>query len=95
MPHDGASSQVPPKPKALPFAGLPLALRSCASLAQWVAWDYYWKSDREKWDKPPINPHTGHFANHSSPATWGSYDEAARLAQQQSWQASACPQWPG
>src|SRR5215470_8668287 len=29
-----------------------------------------------KWDKPPINPHTGEYAKVNNPDSWGTFDQA-------------------
>lgn len=70
----------PPKPVAPPFVGLPnlAALRELQDQPQWLAWDYAWKEDKQKWDKPPIDAKTGYSGSSTDPATWGSY---ARVAQ--------------
>src|SRR3954453_6965555 len=72
----------PQKPSIPPFTGLPPlpAIEALQQHRQWVAWDYVWKDDKAKWDKPPLNPRTGGFASSSSSETWGSYEEAARRA---------------
>lgn len=69
----------PPKPQALPFIGLPEipAMAELQAHDAWVAWDYVWKEDKEKWDKPPFNPHTGRLASTADPSTWGTYKQAA------------------
>jgi hypothetical protein len=74
----------PPKPRYQPFVGLPRipAMAELWSHKQWVAWDYVWKSERQKYDKPPINALTGRLASHSDPTTWCSYEEARQYAQE-------------
>jgi hypothetical protein len=69
----------PPKPSTSPFQGLPHipAMSTLQQRDQWVSWDYTWNESRQKWDKPPINPHTGGGASHSNPQTWSSYADAA------------------
>lgn len=73
----------PPKPKTFPFNGLPdlPAIRELQESSQWVAWDFVWKEDKQKWDKPPVNPRTGEFGSSTDPSTWTSYDRAARHVQ--------------
>jgi hypothetical protein len=51
------------------------------AFSQWVAWDYVWKENKQKYDKPPINPLTGGFASHSDPSTWCEYEYALKRAQ--------------
>jgi hypothetical protein len=65
----------PPRPSALPvIAGnIPAELRRPQ---QWVCWRYTWKEDRQKWDKPPSNPHSLTAAKPNDPQTWGTFDEA-------------------
>jgi hypothetical protein len=50
------------------------AIAELGQFDQWVAWKYYQRPG--KVDKPPINPHTGKFADHSNPSDWGSYAQA-------------------
>src|SRR5438093_7974862 len=45
--------------------GIPDELKA---LPQWVTWRLTWK--RDKWDKPPVNPHNGNNASSTDPATW-------------------------
>ena len=70
----------PPKPWVPPFAGLPdlAALRELQSQPQWVAWDYVWREDKQKWDKPPVDAKTGLAGKSNDPSTWAPYDRAAR-----------------
>ncbi|WP_419952518.1 hypothetical protein [Methylobacterium sp.] len=73
----------PPKPFTPPFAGLPdiPAIRVLQEQSCWVSWDYTWKEDKQKWDKPPINPNNGFSGKANDPRTWGSYDLAVRRTQ--------------
>lgn len=66
------------KPAYPPFMGLPRipAMATLWTFDQWVAWDYIWREDKQKYDKPPVNAKTGRLASHSDPATWSSYSEA-------------------
>ena len=77
-----AHADIPPRPTCPPFHGLPNlpAINTLRTRRQWVAWEYFWKADLGKWDKPPINPATGRWASHSKPETWGSYSDAEHLA---------------
>jgi hypothetical protein len=43
---------------------------------RFVAWKYILKPKATKWDKLPINPHTGKAASVSGPETWGTFAEA-------------------
>src|SRR5262245_14831063 len=56
------------------------ALDELKSLRQWVAWKYENRGGKKP-TKTPINPHTGTYASTANPATWGSYEQAARRAQ--------------
>ena len=63
------------------FAGLPdiPALNELKARRQWVAWKYTEREDGKP-TKPPVNPHNGYGASHSDPATWGTYEQAAKYA---------------
>lgn len=76
------ASSRPPKPDYTPFAGLPdtPAIRELRGLPCWVTWDYTWKPDREKWDKPPLNPKNGLLGSTTDPQTWAPYETAAARA---------------
>lgn len=69
----------PPRPAYPPFVGLPdlPAIRELRERHQWVAWNYVWKSERGKWDKPPVNARTGGMGSSTDPATWSPYEQAA------------------
>lgn len=64
-----------------PFVGLPdiPALNELKARRQWVAWRYTEREDGKP-TKPPVNPHNGYGASHSDPATWGTYEQAAKYA---------------
>lgn len=67
-------------PNNKPFVGLPIDMPAMAYLVgrrQWVAWRYKLEGFGKS-TKPPVNPHNGYGASHSSPATWGTYEEALR-----------------
>jgi hypothetical protein len=66
--------------EAEPFSGLPdiPALNELELRRQWVAWGYVERDG--KMTKPPVNPRNGSGASHSDPATWGTYEEAAKCA---------------
>lgn len=73
---------IPARPRYPAFTDLPAlpVFEELRAKRQWVAWDYVWKPQKQKWDKPPLNPRTGGFASSTDPRTWGNYDEAAALA---------------
>ena len=64
------------------FSGLPdiPALNELRTRRQWVAWRYLERDGNIT--KPPVNPHNGFGASHSDPATWGTYEEAAKWARE-------------
>lgn len=76
-----ATTTRPPKPTTQPFTGLPNypAMRTLQEIPAWVAWDYFWKEDRQKWDKPPINAKTGKLGSSTDPTTWADYQRAAAI----------------
>ncbi len=45
---------------------------------QFVGWRYAPNPDGAKPKKPPINPHTGKYADDTDPETWGTFTEAER-----------------
>ncbi|WP_050049799.1 phage/plasmid primase, P4 family [Halostagnicola sp. A56] len=65
----------PARPEPLPFVreSIPDTL---AERGQWVAWRYYFDTDRNKWTKMPIDVTTGRFAKSTDPETWTSFDDA-------------------
>src|SRR3712207_2628473 len=75
------ASNLPPKPQAIPCALLNIpATETLRARPQWVAWDYVWKPEKAKWDKPPVNPRTGRLAKSSDPLTWADFETAMRYA---------------
>jgi hypothetical protein len=66
----------PPKP-SYHFTGdaLPPALEYLADEPRFVAWKYFYKGG-DKWQKLPINPHTGKAGSVSDLETWGTFAEA-------------------
>jgi hypothetical protein len=54
----------------------PPALARLRDKPRWVAWDYVWKAKAGKWDKPPVDPHTGGVARVNDAKTWGTFAEA-------------------
>ena len=76
-----AQPSIPPKPAFSVFAGLPdhPAIIQLREVPQWVAWNYVWKPEKQKWDKPPLCP-AGGFSSSTDPARWGTYQEAVARA---------------
>jgi primase-polymerase (primpol)-like protein len=62
------------------FSGLPYipALDELKEIPQWVAWRYEQRNGKPT--KPPIDPHTGRYANCSNSRTWGTYEDAEKRA---------------
>ena len=56
------------------------SLWELAERRQFVGWRYAPNPDGGKPKKPPINPHTGKYANDTAPETWGTFTEAERAA---------------
>ncbi len=56
------------------------SLWELAERRQFVGWKYAPNPDGGKPKKPPINPHTGKYANDTAPETWGTFAEAERAA---------------
>jgi primase-polymerase (primpol)-like protein len=54
------------------FGNIPAELKA---YPQWVTWKFVYTIGTKP-KKVPLNPSTGSFANHSDPATWGSFDQA-------------------
>ena len=65
---------VVPRPTALPVLpdGIPAAL---IMLDRWVIWQYTWKQEKGKWDKPPRTL-AGGYASATRPTDWCSYEQA-------------------
>ncbi len=49
-------------------------------LKVWVVWKWVWKADKNKWDKPPIDPKTGIEVDQTDPKNWMMFDPARRAA---------------
>lgn len=64
---DPAKSQVIAR-----FDNIPSELKAYPN---WVCWKFSYRIG-EKTKKTPINPSDGSYANHSEPATWGTFDQA-------------------
>lgn len=48
--------------------------------ARWVAWSWVWSEEKNKWDKPPIDPDTGHPTNATDRRAWMPFERAVRVA---------------
>jgi putative DNA primase/helicase len=62
----------PPKPQALTVQAeqIPPCLKT---LDQWVIWRYFWLPDKQKYDKPPLNPRSGNAASTTDAKTWAPF----------------------
>lgn len=47
---------------------------------RFVVWRWVWKDREQKWDKPPIDPETGHEIDQTDPANWMPFGKARRAA---------------
>lgn len=74
----------PPRPTAVKpdFDAIPAELREGRLF---VVWQYTWKPDKRKWDKPPSNARTGGSASTTDPETWSSFEEAVAAYQGGGW----------
>ena len=63
------------RPTSLPVTPehIPAELKA---LPQWVIWRYFWKADKRKWDKPPLNARIGNAASSTNLKTWSTFDQA-------------------
>lgn len=59
---------------------LPQELEEFKPLKQWVLWRLEQRNG--KWTKPPVSPITGQGAQSNNPATWGTFDQCARILEQ-------------
>jgi primase-polymerase (primpol)-like protein len=68
------------RPNALPVDAdaIPAELKA---FPNFVVWRYLWRADKRKWDKPPLNAHTGLNASSAGLATWVSFEEALQAYQ--------------
>lgn len=60
-------------------SSLPAALEPLADTPRWVAWRYERRPDGRE-DKVPVDPASGRLAQSNNPSTWGTFAEAACLA---------------
>lgn len=58
------------------YQNIPVDMRSAP---QWVAWRYVFRDGKDT--KAPVSPHDGSFADTTSKATWGTFDEAITACQ--------------
>lgn len=70
------ANEIPPKPIPLSvnFEGVPSVIRYPN---QWVNWQYIWKEDIGKWDKPLFNPQ-GWKASATASHTWSPFTEVQK-----------------
>lgn len=74
----------PPKPPSahiddIAALAIPPQLREAK---RWVVWAWVWNEEKERWDKPPIDPNSGHAINQTDPANWMELNEARSTALQ-------------
>jgi hypothetical protein len=72
-------AEIPTKPATFngDLTNLPPALRSRAQDKRWVVWRWTWRSEQQRWDKPPLQAADPTlYAKSNDPATWGSYQDA-------------------
>lgn len=65
------------------FDNLPDAFRDLKSRKQWVGWKYALVDGSLR--KRPMCAHANFFGSHSSPHTWGTYEQAVRAATRFKW----------
>jgi putative DNA primase/helicase len=71
---DQATGQDRP-PKPVPLQVIPEQIPAeLKAIDQWVIWRYFWQ--KGKWDKPPLQSHTGNLASTTSPQTWSTFEAA-------------------
>lgn len=70
-------------PARVGFDQLPEAFRDLKSRKQWVGWKYVMTDG--KLAKRPMCAHANFFGSHSSPHTWGTYEQAVRSAIRFNW----------
>lgn len=71
-------AEAPPRPGYHFNGGFPSlpALRELASSPQWVTWNYVLDRATNRWNKPPLSPHTGLPCSSKDPKHWVSFEEA-------------------
>ena len=63
-------------------ANIPIALRE---RNQWVAWNQEPRKTGGKPTKVPKDPNTGGNAKADTPATWGTFEAAVKMAERRGW----------
>src|SRR5262245_2573352 len=57
----------------------PAALAHLRNERVWCVWDYQWKEDGKKWDKPPISRCVKGFrVSITDPTNWCTFDDALK-----------------
>jgi hypothetical protein len=77
---EGAGNGIGPKPPSahiIDIKNLPLDL---VAMDRWVVWMWKYVFGKPKWDKPPINPHTGAETDATDPRNWMICEDSVRLA---------------
>jgi putative DNA primase/helicase len=71
--EQSAGQERPPKPHAL--AVIPESIPdTLKAIDQWVVWRCFWQ--KGKWDKPPLQSHSGNLASTTNPNSWSTFDAA-------------------
>lgn len=76
------ASQAPPKPRSAHIieqdvdAIPPKLIRA----KRWVVWQWIWRPDKQKYDKPPIDPETYREIDQTDPKNWRTFQGARRAA---------------
>ncbi len=46
---------------------------------KWCAWEWYWSAKKQKWTKPPLNPHTKERLRTNDPDHWLTFEDVRHL----------------
>ncbi|MCW6506971.1 hypothetical protein [Lichenifustis flavocetrariae] len=71
-----------PRPQIEKFNGLrpSAAAERLQKCKQWLTWTYVYRSEKDKWDKPPHSARTGTPVSGTDPDNWDTYAVAAATA---------------
>jgi hypothetical protein len=82
--HTKGEDNRPPKPPSAHIEDIEIIPLWMRELKAWVCWQWRWKpvkgKSKAKWDKPPIDPATGHEVNAIDPINWMTFDDARQAA---------------